>query len=61
MWAKRATVTSAIAERVIGEGLVVLALLAWWALARGMPEFILPGPIAVARRLIDLFVTPEFL
>jgi len=53
--------TSGIAERLIGEGLVVLALLAWWALARGLPEFILPGPVAVARRLIELFVTPEFL
>ena len=43
--------TSVVAERLIGEGLVVLALIAWWAMARGLPEFILPGPIAVARRL----------
>src|SRR5215468_6684517 len=50
-----------VAERVIGEGVVVLALLAWWALARGLPEFILPGPVAVARRLVELFVTPDFL
>ncbi len=39
----------------------MLALFAWWALARNLPEFILPGPVAVARRLIELFVTPEFL
>jgi NitT/TauT family transport system permease protein len=49
------------AERLIGEGVVVLALLAWWALARNLSEFILPGPVAVARRLIELFVMPEFL
>jgi NitT/TauT family transport system permease protein/sulfonate transport system permease protein len=49
------------AERMIGESMVLLALIAWWALARGLPEFILPGPIAVARRLAELFVTPEFL
>jgi NitT/TauT family transport system permease protein len=52
---------SAAAERLIGEGLVVIALVAWWAIARELPEFILPGPIAVARRLAVLFVTPDFL
>ena len=39
----------------------MLALLAWWLLARGLPEFILPGPLPVAWRLIELFATPEFL
>jgi NitT/TauT family transport system permease protein len=53
--------TSAVAERLIGEGTVVLALLAWGLLARGLPEFILPGPAATGRRLVELFVTPEFL
>ena len=61
MPAERTSVTSAVVERLIGEGVVVLALLAWWALARGLPEFILPGPLPVARRLIELFVTPEIL
>ncbi len=61
MRAERTSVTSAAAERLIGEGLVALALVAWWAFARGLPEFILPGPVAVGRRLFELFVTPEFL
>jgi NitT/TauT family transport system permease protein/sulfonate transport system permease protein len=51
----------AVAERLIGEGFFVLVLLAWWLFARGLPEFILPGPVAVARRLVELFVAPEFL
>ena len=38
-------------ERLIGEGVVVLALIVWWFTARGLPEFILPGPAPVARRL----------
>lgn len=54
------TFLSTVTERLIGEGVVVLAVVAWWLLARGLPEFILPGPVAVARRLIELFATPEF-
>lgn len=50
-----------LAERLIGEGVVVVALLGWWAFARHLPEFILPGPVAVGRRLVELFVTPDFL
>jgi NitT/TauT family transport system permease protein/sulfonate transport system permease protein len=61
MRAERTSVTSVIADHMIGEGLVVLALLAWWMSARGLPEFILPGPVGVVRRLIELFLMPEFL
>jgi NitT/TauT family transport system permease protein/sulfonate transport system permease protein len=40
----------------------VLALLAvWYFEARGLPEFVLPGPYAVSERLIALFVDPVFL
>jgi NitT/TauT family transport system permease protein/sulfonate transport system permease protein len=49
------------AARLLGEGLVVLFLLGWWLMARGLPEFVLPGPLAVARRLLDLFINPDFL
>jgi NitT/TauT family transport system permease protein/sulfonate transport system permease protein len=51
----------AFADRLIGEGLVAAALVGWWAFARHLPEFILPGPVAVGGRLVELFVTPEFL
>jgi NitT/TauT family transport system permease protein len=61
MRAKQTTAPSVAAERLIGEGFVVLALVAWWAIARDLPEFILPGPGAVALRLAQLFVTPDFL
>lgn len=61
MRTERTSVTSVIADHMIGEGLVVLALLAWWMSARGLPEFILPGPVGVVRRLIELFLMPEFL
>jgi NitT/TauT family transport system permease protein/sulfonate transport system permease protein len=61
MQAERTSLGPAVAERLIGEGVVVLALLGWWAASRGLPEFILPGPLPVAARLVELFTTPEFL
>ena len=61
MPAERTALPSVLAERLIGEGVVVLALIGWWALARHLPEFILPGPVAVARQLLALFVSPDFL
>jgi len=58
---ERTSNSSVFAERLIGEGVVVLALLAWWALARQLPEFILPGPVEVFRRLVEMFMSPDFL
>jgi NitT/TauT family transport system permease protein/sulfonate transport system permease protein len=61
MPAERSALPSWLAGRLIGEGVVALALVGWWALARHLPEFILPGPLAVGQRLIALFVSPDFL
>ena len=53
--------SNGLAARLIGEGLVLAALAGWWLAARGLPEFVLPGPLVTGERLLDLFVTPEFL
>jgi len=45
----------------LADGLVVAALAAWWLAARGLPEFVLPGPVAVAQRLVALFTDADFL
>lgn len=50
-----------IGEHAFAEGLVFAAIIGWWATARGVPDFVLPGPLAVAWRLADLFVDPAFL
>jgi NitT/TauT family transport system permease protein len=50
-----------LGERLLGEGLVLAALVGWWYLARGLPEFVLPAPASVASRLKDLFVDSGFL
>lgn len=42
--------------------LMVLGVLtAWFLSARGLPEFVLPGPLPVFERLLRLFVDPDFL
>ncbi len=51
----------AFTQRAIADGLVIAALVGWWLAARHMPEFILPGPVAVAKTLLALFVTPSLL
>lgn len=38
---------SRLVSHLIADGFVVLALLAWWLTARGMPEFVLPSPVRV--------------
>src|ERR1700719_693583 len=61
MPSERTTIPDAFAGRLLGEGIVLLSLIGWWAFARHLPEFILPGPLPVARRLAELFITPDFL
>ena len=45
----------------LADGLVLGALVVWWIAARSLPEFVLPGPLAVARRLFALFTDADFL
>ena len=43
------------------DGLVLAVLAAWYIGASQLPEFVLPGPVAVGQRLVVLFTDPEFL
>lgn len=49
----RTSVTSA--GRVLGEGLVVVAVLGWWLLSLGLPDYIIPSPWQVAQGVYELF------
>jgi NitT/TauT family transport system permease protein/sulfonate transport system permease protein len=53
--------TASLAQRAIGDGLVVVVLGGWWLLSREMPTFLLPDPVDVGKSLIALFVTPSLL
>jgi len=46
--------------RVLADGLVVIAVIAWWLLSRTLPEFVLPGPVAVAKQMWALFTEPVY-
>jgi NitT/TauT family transport system permease protein/sulfonate transport system permease protein len=50
-----------LAERFAGEGLVLAGLFGWYVLARGLPDFVLPGPESVAGRIAALALDPDFL
>lgn len=47
--------------RWLADALVLAVIVAWWAFARRLPEFVLPGPAAVFSRLAVLFTDPDFL
>ena len=49
------------AARVVAEGLLLLAVLGWWLLSRTLPDFIMPGPAAVALQIWTLFTDPAYL
>ena len=45
----------------LADALVVAALVTWALAARSLPEFVLPGPVVVAQRLLALFIDPDFI
>jgi NitT/TauT family transport system permease protein len=46
-------------SRIIGDGLILLAVAGWWYLSLGLPEFVMPSPQAVGKSLLNLFVDPR--
>ena len=49
-----------LSERLIAEGLVVAALLGWWAMARTFPPYLFPDIPAVLRGIVMLVSDPAF-
>jgi NitT/TauT family transport system permease protein/sulfonate transport system permease protein len=52
---------TALVQHGIAEGGVLLAILAWWLTARGVPDFVLPSPLQVAATLTRFFTEPALL
>lgn len=45
----------------LADAFVLGVLAAWWVGAQRLPEFVLPGPVAVGQRLVVLFTDWDFL
>lgn len=50
-----------VLSRVLADGLVVLAILGWWAMSKSLPASILPTPAEVAGQLWLLFTDATYL
>jgi len=49
-----------LASHGIAEGLIIVVLLGWHLLSLGMPDFVLPGPLPVAIRILELFTDATY-
>ncbi|MBT6312822.1 MAG: hypothetical protein HOJ21_06410, partial [Alphaproteobacteria bacterium] len=49
-----------LAAHGIAEGLIIAVLLGWHVLSLGMPDFVLPGPLPVAVRILELFTDATY-
>ena len=52
---------TSIAERIIGDFGVVAAIALWWLWSASVPEYVLPGPVAVASRMLASLADLNFL
>ena len=50
---------SALLQRLIADGGVVAAVVVWWATARHLPDFVLPGPAAVLAAMARFVTDPD--
>ncbi len=57
----KAPIRHRLLEHFLAEGLVVAAILGWWGASLGLPEYVMPGPWAVGKSVVLLFIDPNFL
>jgi NitT/TauT family transport system permease protein len=50
-----------LVSRLLADGLVVAAVLGWWAMSKSLPASVLPTPAAVAEQLWLLFTDADYL
>ena len=53
--------TTAAGARWLANALTAGVVALWWLSSAALPEYVLPGPVAVAKRLLTLFTDPDFL
>lgn len=48
-----------VLSRGLAEGAIVAFVALWWWTARGLPAFVLPGPLDVVRSIIRVLIEPQ--
>lgn len=51
--------TRPLAAHLIGDGAVIVLLLAWWLASRSMGEALVPDPLAIGMRMLELLFDPS--
>jgi NitT/TauT family transport system permease protein len=46
-------------SHALAEGLVLAAIVGWWAVSRNLSEAVMPDPWTVAKATVELFIDPE--
>lgn len=49
-----------IGERIVGDGLIVLTLVGWWAISRTLPPYLFPDIPSVFGAMVELVADPTF-
>jgi NitT/TauT family transport system ATP-binding protein len=52
---------AAAVQRLMADGFILVALLAWYFYSQIVPEYIIPNPVAVLRTTAELFFSPRYL
>ena len=50
-----------VADHLLGDGLVIVAVLAWWAYSSRVPDYIFPAPLTVGETLLSFVVDPAMM
>ena len=51
---------SRLLQRLFADGLVALALLGWWLMARNLPSYLFPDGLTVLKAMVRLITDPAF-
>jgi NitT/TauT family transport system ATP-binding protein len=49
-----------LAQRIVADGFILLAFIAWYLYSRVVPDFIIPNPFKVLTTAVELFSSPRF-
>ena len=55
------TTRTTLSERMVADVSVIGIIFLWWLWSQNLPVYVMPGPVAVAKRMAELAIDPAFL